>query len=160
MTPPNACDVSQRHHDALSRALLDSDKDAFAAHMAPPHTMTTAAGTQAIGSDEKMVGIFGMHSAKPASQGATTFIRIVKRAESLASDRIALEHESHVMRGAARLAPPYPLRTGLRQDDDRWPEIHATNGIAPMGWGCDTMNKALAAQCMADLAHDVAGGLA
>lgn len=153
-------EISQNHHDTLSKAVLDRDFDAFAACMAIPHTVTTAADTHTVTSLEQMAEIFKKHSAKIRSQGVTAFIRTVKRAEFIAADLIIAEHESHLMRGGTRVVRPYPSRTWLRCINSRWLEFHAANGILNMAGDFDTVTKPAAVPTIPDLPNDLREALA
>lgn len=126
---PDAAPIYQAHLDALSAALLSGDVGCFAARLALPYRTITEDGEHVFETHEDIAHAFqGLHRTLTA-QRVTQYERLVKRADYRSETCICGEHETNIMSGALRLAPPYPNRVRLELIDGAWMETISANAI-------------------------------
>ena len=125
-----AMSIYQDHLDRTTDSLMRRDFEAFKKAFKLPHRMQTETDIQITETPEEMYATFLKFAAKYEGIGVTDFVRVAKKAEFHTETEIRGIHESHLLRHATRLVPPYPNRVRLVLcDDGLWRETHSANAM-------------------------------
>lgn len=129
MQSDDALNIYQAHVDALSRAMMARDFEAFAAKIQLPLLIKHVGAEQLIKTEDEMATHFhGLH-ATLKSQGVTDFIRIAEEATYRADDVIEGTHITHILQSGKRLVQPYPNHLRLERINGEWLETVAANAV-------------------------------
>ncbi|MEM8631070.1 MAG: hypothetical protein AAGF74_07525 [Pseudomonadota bacterium] len=106
--------------DGFSQALMDGDADFVAARLSIPFTLTTELANLTLDTKDMVHTIIHHHAEALGQAGCTAYFRLAISARLAAEDVLEGEHSTHVLRGTARLVPPYVARATFRKVGTEW----------------------------------------
>ena len=131
---PQALKLYQGVIDQISAAVLDGNVEAFLPLFTLPHHMKSENGKLTLETSDELRAHFESFSGSLLAQGMTDYVRIAHWATFDGDKRIVGEHKTHMMRGANRLAPPYPNLVVLDFEADAWRASYAVSALSNTSW--------------------------
>jgi hypothetical protein len=116
--------------DLGSEMMLRGESERFAGLVSLPFLFRTAAGETLIETAADLVTDANEVVGWLRAQGATHYIRLVKRARFLNPLTIEGWHTTHALRNAMTLATPYNSRCVLRLEEGTWKVVEAEHELA------------------------------
>jgi hypothetical protein len=116
----NPLTVYQSALDAVSRAVLAGDFEAYAAMIDLPYLIHTAVADLLVTTTADLRPTFDALSQGLKARGVTHYERVARAADYAARDRIVGWHQTHALSDGEPLAYPHVARHTLVRRGDRW----------------------------------------
>lgn len=128
----DARQIYQQHLDISARAFMADDFEAAMTHMATPAYLGMLDSEYQIDTDGEMLECLREARESLRRMGAQAFLRVCRdaRFDAGSPDRIVGAHETLILRGGARIIPPYRCVMTLDLVDGSWRVRGASANVA------------------------------
>jgi hypothetical protein len=116
----NPLTIYQQALDAVSKAVMASDFDAYAAMIDLPYLIHTATSDLLVSTRDALRPTFEALSQGLRARGVTHYERVARAADYVARDRIEGWHHTHILIDGEPLAYPHVSGHKLVRRGERW----------------------------------------
>lgn len=128
-TDEEAIVIYQRLLDAINDCYLTRDFETFSTMVHVPHYFRTNNDNFVLRDWDEMRDLFNRYLDHIEQQGMTNYIRRCTSASFKTRDRIEGTHESHMIKGANHVTPPFSATSMLMRIGKRWLVCASDNRI-------------------------------
>lgn len=130
----NPLDVYQEALDAVSRAVLAGDFDAYAVRIDLPYLVHTETARHLVVSREDLRPTFQALHETLRDLGVTHYERVAREADYVQRDRIEGWHHTHLISHGERVTCPHASRQAIVRRGDVWLFSEAHYNIRANRW--------------------------
>ena len=123
--------------DVVGQATLDGDFDRYAVYVSVPFTLITQEATLTVPDRAGLRRGFDVYHTMFRTMGVTDMVRTASGVTPMGPDLLCGNYETHILRGALAIVPPFLSSMVLRHEEGLWRAASVTNSWTNRRWPID-----------------------